>query len=256
MINRKGIVLAVVAYAFFLIWYAPAQLFLVFLADGLTTPAGLLQCRDLQGTWHEGVALDARLGRIQLKELQWTFKPWSLLTGRLSAFISAQTEYGSVAARLNRGMGTLSLQELQASIDLAELKPLTAATGFRLGGKVLGSMTNLTIRQGRITAAQGQWVWNDAAILSPQQDQLGTITVDVDTSNNETRAIIGDQGGPLQLEGLFVLPADGHYSLTAKLAARNSDELKDLIASVAFLGKEEKDGLLHLSLSGVLPPLP
>ncbi len=90
----------------------------------------------------------------------------------------------------------------------------------------------------------------------PQQDQLGTITVDVDTSNNETRAIIGDQGGPLQLEGLFVLPADGHYSLTAKLAARNSDELKDLIASVAFLGKEEKDGLLHLSLSGVLPPLP
>lgn len=256
MINRKGmIILAVVAYTFFLLWYAPAQRVFAFLANGVATPAGLLQCRNLQGTWHEGVALDGRLGGIQLKEFHWTFRPWGLLTGSLSAFISAKTEYGSVAALLSRGLRTLSLQELEASIDVAALKPLTAATGFQLGGKVLGSMTNLTIRQGRITAAQGQWVWNDAAILSPQQNQLGTITVNLATSANETRATIGDKGGPLQLEGLFVLPADGRYSLTAKLAARQSEELKDLIASLAFLGKEEKDGLLHLSLSGVLPPL-
>jgi hypothetical protein len=256
MTNRKGmIILAVVAYTFFLLWEAPAQRVFSFLAKGVATPAGLLQCQNMQGTWHEGVALDGQLGRVQFKEFHWTFRPWGLLTGSLSAFISAQTEYGSVAALLNRGIRTLSLQELEASIDVAALKPLTKATGFQLGGKVLGSMTNLAIRQGRITAAQGKWAWNDAAIISPMQNQLGTITVDLMTKSNETRATIGDKGGPLQLEGLFVLPVDGRYNLTAKLAARQSEELKDLISSLAFLGKMKEDGFLHLSWNGVLPPL-
>jgi hypothetical protein len=75
------------------------------------------------------------------------------------------------------------------------------------------------------------------------------------TKSNETRATIGDKGGPLQLEGLFVLPVDGRYNLTAKLAARQSEELKDLISSLAFLGKMKEDGFLHLSWNGVLPPL-
>lgn len=257
MMNRKGlIILAAVAYAFFLLWHAPAQRVFTFLENCVATPAGLLQCRNLEGSWREGVALDGQLGGVQFKELQWTFQPWNLFTGRLSAFISAQTEYGSVAALLNRGIRTLSLQELEASLDVATLTPLMASTGFQLGGKMLVSMTNLTIQQGRITAAQGSGEWHDAEITSPLQKQLGAITVDLTTSaNNETRATMGDKGGPLQLDGLAVLTGDGRYSLTAKLAARQSEELKELISDLAFLGKEDEDGLLHLALSGVLPPL-
>lgn len=256
MMNRKGlIILAAVAYAFFLLWHAPAQRVFTFLENGVATPAGILQCRNLKGTWREGVALAGQLGGIQFKELQWTFQPWNLLTGRLSAFISAQTEYGSFDTLLNRGIRTLSLQELEANLDVAVLTPLMAATGFQLGGKMLVSMSNFTIQQGRITAAQGRGVWNDAEITSPRQKQLGAITIDLTTSANETRATMGDKGGPLQLEGLVVLAGDGRYSLKAKLAARQSEELKELISDLAFLGKEDEDGLLHLTLSGVLPPL-
>ncbi|MBW6520655.1 MAG: type II secretion system protein N [Desulfoarculaceae bacterium] len=255
MMNRKRLVLlAVVAYAFFLLWYAPAQLVFGFLGKGVTTPAGLLQCRNLEGNWREGVARDGQLGRVQLKEIRWTLRPWSLLTGSLSASISAQTGYGSFMARLNRGIRSLSLRELEADIDIASLSPLMKATGIQLDGKVLGSMSDFTVRQGRITAAQGQWVWHDASVTSPRQNQLGTITIDLTTSSNETRAIIGDKGGPLQLDGLVVLAGDGRYSLTARMGARQS-ELDELISSLAFLGTKGDDGLLHLSLNGDLPPL-
>ena len=257
MMNRKWlIILAVVAYFFFLFWYAPAQLVFGFLTKGVATPAGLLQCRSLQGNWREGVARDGLLGGIQLQEFRWTFQPLGLLTGSLSGFISAQTEFSSFSTRLNRGIRTLSVQELEGTIDMAALTPLKAATGIQLDGDVLVSKTNVTIRQGRITAAQGKWVWNDAAIKSPRLNQLGALTIDLMTRSNETRVTIGDQGGPLQLEGLLVLPADGRYNLTARMAARNSQsELEELISSLAFLGKKEQDGSLHFSLNGVLPPL-
>jgi hypothetical protein len=112
----------------------------------------------------------------------------------------------------------------------------------------------LSMRQGRIIAAQGEVLWHDALITSPQQYPLGTIVAEVTTKSHEVRATIGDKDGPLQLEGLFVLPEDNSYTLTARLTSQQP-ELSSLLDSLAFLGKKEKDGWLHLSSRGELPPI-
>ncbi len=255
MKSRKGlIVVALVAYAFFLLWYMPANRAFAFLHQGMATPLGPLKCSSLQGTWHHGVARNGQLGTLPLQEIQWQLKPWALLTGRLSVAVSVQAEQGVVTAVISKGLNTVSVQNMEGRLALPALRPLLATFGLQLEGSVSASLDQFAIRQGRITTARGSLVWNDAAIFSPQKAHLGTLLVELVTQKEGVKATLADSGGPLQAEGALLLENDGHYTTTTTLKGR-TPEMEKQLDSMALFGKKQGDGALLFSFSGELEPL-
>lgn len=255
MKSRIGlIILALAAYGFFLVWYVPADRAFAILHQGMATPVGPLKCSSLQGTWHQGVARNGQLGPLPLQEIHWQFKPWALLTGRLNAVVSVQAEQGGGAATISRGLNTVSVRDMEGSLVLTTLRSLLAPLGVQLDGRVSASLGHVAIRQGRVTTIQGSVVWHDAAMISPQKAQLGTLVVELVTLEDGVRATLADSGGPLQAEGSLLLQNDGHYTLTATLKGRTPEMGKQL-DSLAFFGKKQGDGGLQFSFSGELPSL-
>ena len=255
MKNRKGLIIIMVAvYAFFLVWYVPANRVFTLLQHGVATPLGSFRCSSLEGTWHDGVGLNGQLGMLPLQEVRWHFKPWALFTGRLSAALSARTEEGVIEATVSRGLKTLSVRNIEGSLALTALRPLMATYGVQLEGSVSASMEDFAIRQGRVTTVQGSLVWHDAAISSTPKAQLGTLVVEFSTLKDEVRATLADTGGPVKVEGLLLLQQDGRYTQTATLLARTPEMAKQIDTLVLF-GRKQGDGSVQFSSSGVVPLL-
>lgn len=255
MKSRTGlIILALGAYAFFLVGTLPANRAFAFLHQGVATPLGPLTCRSLQGTWHHGVARNARLGALPLQEIQWQFKPWALLTGRLSAAVSVQAEHGVVAAVISRGVTTVSVEDMEGRLALTALRPWLGPRGLQLKGSVTASLDQLAIRQGRVTMGQGSLVWHDAVIFSPQKAELGTLAVELVTGQEGVKATLVDSGGPLQAAGAWLLQQDGHYTMTTTLKGR-TPEMEKQLAGLALFGKKQGTGGLQFSFTGQMPLL-
>ncbi|MDA3969926.1 MAG: type II secretion system protein N [Desulfobulbaceae bacterium] len=255
MKSRTGlIILIIIAYGFFLAWYMPANRAFAILHQGVATPLGPLKFSNLQGTWHQGVARNGQLGPLDLQEIHWQFKPWALLTGRLSGVVSVQAEQGLVAATISKGLNTVSVRNMEGSLPLRALKPLLTPLGVQLDGRVSTSLDHIAISQGRVTTIRGNVVWHDGAIISPQRAQLGTLVVELVTLEDGVRATLADSGGPLRAAGSLLLQNDGHYTMTSTLKGR-TPEMQKQLDDLAFFGKKQGAGRLQFSFSGELPPL-
>lgn len=255
MKNRTGLIILIIAvYGFFMVWYMPANRAFAPLHQGVATPLGPLKFSSLQGTWHQGVARNGQLGTLPLQEINWQFKPWALLTGRLSAVVSIQADHGVVAATISKGLNTVSVQNMEGHLALTALKPLLAPLGVQLNGSVSTSLNHIAISKGRVTTIQGNVIWQDAAITSPEKTQLGTLVVELATFENGVRATLADSGGPLRAAGALLLQNNGRYSLTTTLKGR-TPEMEKQLDNLAFFGKKLGGGRLQFSLNGELPPL-
>ena len=81
---------------------------------------------------------------------------------------------------------------------------------FRIGGKIDLNQVNLSIEDGRLTAADGQLRWLDAIVESPLKLKVGDLQADLSTDpEGSVKADIRDLSGPTAIKGNASLKADG-----------------------------------------------
>lgn len=253
MKESKAILAALgVAYACFLLWQLPAHE-----AATLLGPQGgdLLQARALEGSWQHGVARDCTLWGLPVRAIEWRFRPLALLTGRLAVTLRVSNDASRLALTASRGPNTVVFDELIGRVALAEFTPLLEAVGLQLEGSLDVQLTGVVLREGRITAAQGALVWNEAGLVAPsRRTPLGRLVALVTTTKDGVKVSVNDEGGPLRTAGEFLLTADGGYTLTATVAAREAGGTEGL-ARLVSLGRQGEDGVVRFTGSGQLPLL-
>ncbi len=218
-----------------------------------------LASRDLalggiSGTVWSGRANLAVIKGTRLEALEWTLRPWAILGGQVAldwrfkvgdGFARGVTELGAD--------GTIAFPELEARLPAALLAGLARASALRPAGLLSLNLQDLRWDGVSLVSAAGRAVWNGAEISLLKPLPLGDLSMTLETTAGEVRGVLADAGGPLSLDGLLTLDAEGNYQFSGVLAARgNAPELKQALRS---LGRAGSDGKVTLNRSGSLAQL-
>jgi len=248
----KYVLLGVVAYVIFVAATLPAPWIYSHTLQGRL---GNLALYGVKGTLWDGRATLVRSGNLQLENLHWNLHPLSLLWGRVE--LALQFKYAAAPGSmvLARGFtGTWYADDVDMDLPASRLSPLLRLPGAELDGKLAVRLSDIIVKQGRVTAASGSLAWEKAALRKPVNVDLGTFAIDLKTTEEGVSGTLLDHGGAVQAQGLLKLNADGRYQLTATFASR--DPQQPLIRQgLQLFGTPGADGRVKYSASGVVPPL-
>jgi len=102
-----------------------------------------------------------------------------------------------------------------------------------------------------ILSAEGMIRWQRAAVTTPFVQPLGEFVAQLSTEDESVKAIVKDEGGPLQLDGVANLKSDGAYDFAGSVSVRDSQQ-QLLVKGVMAMGRPGTDGRVPLRYSGRL----
>ncbi len=239
-------------YAIFLVATLPAAWVYSWNQDKL----GNLALYGIRGSLWSGQAALAQVGSARLEHLDWAFQPWALLLGRAQAALEFDYQDTPGTTVMGRSLGgQLRLRDVTLTLPATQLDALLKLPGVTLGGQVEVALDAVDITAGRITYAAGLLTWQNAAVQQPVPTALGTFVAHLDTNDESVTATLTDDGGAVQTEGLFALKPDGNYQFNGSFAPRGGDQSAAIAQGLRLFGNAGPDGKVHLTRSGVLPPL-
>jgi len=210
-----------------------------------------LKLYQLNGSiWHGRASLVLIKGR-RLKDIQWQFHPLALLLGRLEGRIEAHKgDAGVLRTVVGRALnGDLYLRRLSLHIPLADADALINNSPLGLSGHLQVDLQHLEIANRRLTTAKGLIRIDDAGLGAPLNTRIGSFSLRLSDTAEGIKGVLGDQGGPLQLNGLLQIKRDGRYKLTATLTLRDTNRT-DLQRALRYFGTPGPDGKLSIVRSG------
>lgn len=245
--NKKNIKIAIsviVLYLFFLIVSIPANVLL----SKLNIPKNVI-INSVSGTVWSGNIGQLQVSSINVGRVSWDLSPLNLLIGELSADIAIINDEQFINSKVNvSSSGKIELEETRFSINLSTLAPLTYGMPFTYSGKASGYFPVSIFLKNNFVGINGKLSLANIKMISPQQQTFGDFIVDFRAEKEgATSGKIKDMGGALDISGLLNLNKKGQFSISAKLAARESDAALEQILS--FLGKKDARGRVELNSS-------
>ncbi len=210
-----------------------------------------LSLADISGTVWSGRAEHASVAGVYLRDLHWRTRPLSLLTGKLTADVSAEPVSGFIEGRFSVSAGgKLGISDLTASIGLAALAE--ALQMGRVDGSANLQIVRLELEEGLPTTAVGRVeVANLLVADIHRQAPLGGYRADFFTEDTGVTASVEDTDGVFDVAGRFDIGADRSYRFIAKLSAKAAAD-ESLTRQLRFLGTPDDNGQYELRLEGQL----
>jgi general secretion pathway protein N len=207
----------------------------------------------ISGSVWSGRADEAVIRGQRLQDLEWTLRPWALLSGQVGVDWRFQVNdgYGQGATRLGLD-GSVRFASLEGKLPATQLASLARAAAVRPSGEVNFNLNDVYWDGQQLRSAQGRIVWNGAGINLFKPLTLGDLAVQLDTKDDAVQGVLSDGGGPLSAEGLLTLSANGAYQFSGRFAARND---KDLAQALRTMGRPGADGKVAVKQSGTLASL-
>ena len=241
--------LGVLAYSIFLVATVPAARAYPLLKSSIAP----LALYGLDGTLWSGRADTADLGAYRLGSLSWQAHPWKMLLGRLEFAWTAAKDSAQGSGVAARGLtGKFHLSATRARVPVAELSAQLPFLPLQPGGVLRIELSKMQIDDNIIVAADGILAWENAAFVTPQPVNLGSLALTLVTDDSGIKGVLLDKGGALQAQGVLMLKPDGSYQFTGTLASRDPQQ-PQIQQSLAILGKPLPDGKIAVSWSGLLP---
>lgn len=252
---RGYIIYAALVYLFFLVATFPASKAYSIINNQLGNNADQFVLYDVQGPWWSGEASGASFGPVQFEKFAWSFRPLSLLLGKVSASIQCKVDDGFIRGNISKGFNTLTLHKVDLRLPLNLLDGLSGQFGVGIDGYFSSKMKRIKIEKGSLVAADGTLVWNGAGMSSPQQLTLGDYKANFVTEKDAVRFTFTDSGGPLKAEGVLQVSPNGNYTFSGTFVAVDKEQ-PTITDMLSLLGKIDDNGKLTLSRSGKIPRLP
>ncbi len=204
----------------------------------------------ISGTvWH-GRANQARANGVYLREVNWTFRPLSLFTGKMSYSVEASPVSGFIDTTLSVGFtGSVQFRDLRGSLALDSVAELAKVPG--LSGNVSLEFERLVVENGLPVAADG--AIEVANLTAPLVDRspIGGYRAEFFTQNSGVVASVEDTDGVVDLAGSLTIAPDRTYQFIALLAPKSTTSEK-LRRQMQFLGTANDRGQYELRLEGQL----
>lgn len=218
----------------------------------------------ISGSVWSGKAGMALIQGQQLKDVEWSLRPWSLLFGQvgLSWRFQLPAEDGQAVegggggyAQAETGLGldgSVSLEQLEARLPAQWVAAVAKAAVVRPSGVVSVNLKQLRWDGQSLVSAEGRVAWHGAGVNIFKPVALGDLALSLETTDEAVKGVLSDGGGPLSLDGLLTLSPDGKYEFNGSFAARNSPDLENALRS---MGRAGADGRIKLKRAGSLASL-
>lgn len=220
-------------------------------ASGNTLPQVALS--GFSGSVWSGKADVAVIQGQRLQAVEWSLRPWALLWGQVGLGWRFQLEDGYGQGETALGLdGSVAFSKLEARLPAKLIASIAKAGVLRPSGSVSLNLEDVLWDGQSLLSANGRIAWFDAGISLFKPIKLGDLSLSLETSDDKVKGVIADNGGPLSIDGLLSLTADGSYQFSGSLAARNN---KDLQRALRSMGRPGAGGKIQVSQSGNLAGL-
>ena len=257
--NVRYIVLGFLVYVIFLVLNFPAdRAYAYWKSSDSSSPEFALA--GISGSVWSGKASIAAINRIRLENVEWTYRPWVLLLGQvgLSWSFQAPSSQGSYGRGLTSwGLdGNVNFSSLEARLPASLVATMVKMKALQPSGTLNLNLQDVEWNGESLVSAEGKVVWRGAGISLLKPVSLGDLSLKLETSNDEIKGVLADNGGPLSAEGLIILAEDGRYQFNGAFVARgNSPQKTELENVLRTMGKQGSDGKVKVARSGTLAKL-
>ncbi len=252
MKKRTYIFLAVASYLVLLAATVPANLI-----SGVVNNSGIATIQGISGSLWNGKAYSITINNnIELRNTQWSFPLWKILSGRIAVKVNSQYMGNDISAELGTSFfGRYFINHLQATISAQKIAELANIPMAQLSGLISINIENAQWKQGELPLANGVINWHNAEVTVAETASLGNVTISLFESEQQLlKADIKNQGGDIKINGTAELSAEANYTINIKLlpTAYASDNVKQ---SLGLFAKRQNSGEYLIKHSGSLNKL-
>lgn len=235
---KKTLAGALLVYLLSLLWHLPAAVVWTRLQPQLPVAVTL---QGLTGTLWSGQVGQLWVDGVNQGQISWDWQPSRLLRGRIALDLVWQPRDGRVNAQLQVGLDTLSLHDINGSLDASSMA-ITHNAPFALGGSWLLDIPELVLENfDSVTAASGRLVWQNAAGGLPRALPFGHLSAALSEAGGWLVLDLQDQDGPLGLRGAARWRPGQAMNINAQLQAR-ADAEPALAGGLGMLGQPDPQG--------------
>ncbi|WP_455199546.1 type II secretion system protein N [Kaarinaea lacus] len=263
--DKRYLLLGVLAYIIVLVLNFPAEVAYAHWKNSEAAKSKAGRQFSLVGISGSVWSGQAGLGVIQgqsVKDVEWNLRPWSLLLGQVGLGWSFRLPDSTGNQGFGRGItsmglgGSLTFSELEMNLPLIEAAKLVGMSALRPSGSVNLNLQDVEWDGQSLVSATGRVVWRDAGVSLVRSVSLGDLTMDLETEDNKIKGHISDSGGPLSIDAVLNLSADGAYQVNGTLAARNDPSGDNTLqTTLRSMGRPGPDGKVRIDYSGTLAKL-
>lgn len=248
------LVLFLTAYCFFLLWFMPASYVIQRLE--VLTPAGVVvEASGTQGLWHRGQAAFLVVDNRRVSELDWRFRPFFLLTGRITVDVQFVAQDERFDLRLSRTLSDSIVSNINGRYPVSVINTFLApAEALPVRGEIELAVESIKISRNQLSGGVGEIVWHQAeSTFMPGVilDGLRLSFEDAHGSSEGVKGTLVDLGGPLLVDLQFTLSPDGRYQCTGTVGVREKGN-RQVLEALKVLGRPDRNGMIQINQSGTL----
>jgi general secretion pathway protein N len=254
--NVRYILLGFLVYIIFLVLNFPADRAYAYWKSSNSSSRNFALV-GISGSVWSGKANMAAINRTSLENVEWTYRPWSLLLGQVGLSWRFQTPssqgsgFGQGVTSMGLG-GNVDFSSLEAQLPAGLVASMVKMQALQPSGTLSLNLQDVEWNGESLMSAEGRVVWRGAGINLLRPVALGDLSLKLETSNKGVKGVLTDSGGPLSVEGLITLTEDGKYQFNGAFAARGDKDLENALRSLGRLGA---DGKVKVTRSGNLAKL-
>lgn len=245
MQNRKRLILAGIAtFIIGLIITFPARVAYQWFAPGE------LKLSGINGSIWRGNAAQGTAGGVYLADINWSFRPLGLLSGKLEYASTSKLASGFFDANIAIGIGgSLTLSDVAGALALDTLAGVLPLTGIE--GDISVQFEELIVENGVPVEATG--TLNIANLVSRYLSpiRLGDYKAVFHTQEDGILGSVESIRGVLELAGTIKLSRDRTYKFTGKVAATSAAPI-NIAQQLQLLGSPDAQGMRDFRIEGQL----
>ncbi len=245
---RRGplILLGAVSFLLAAIIMAPASL----ITPGLNAAGPDIQYKEVTGTIWKGEIRGVATGEVYLGDVAFRFRPMMLLTGALSADLTAMGGAATGTGRVNVHLLSrrLSVQNANVAFDLSAVRRYSLF-GIPYQGRVEARDAGLVWSRKGCSGASGE-IWTDVLDASSKTLVGESLLLAGPASCDDGRIAVALKGGNREGEAEIKIAIDP--AMTYRLMASVDLGRADLENNLRRLGFEDGDGVLVYDAVGAL----
>lgn len=209
-----------------------------------------LQLSGISGSIWNGSAAEVTAAGAYIQNLNWTFKPLALLTGKLAFQASGNPASGNMQAlvAISPG-GTVSLNDLDGNFPLARAHPSFQQSGIL--GDVSFQFDTLVLKNGLPAEAAGALTVTNLFIRNLSSSGIGDFQVSFVTGDEGVIGNVEDNSDVLDVAGTISLNEDRTYSFIGQVAPTASTP-PGIVNQLQYLGAADQNGQREFRFEGQL----
>lgn len=227
-------------------YFAPASIIEKFLPSNISTVG-------LTGTLLNGKVQNLVIDKVGLQNTKWSAKPLSLLTGKLQADVSINSNNLKGDFETTYAGSNVLTRDIDLNGELSLLSPYFEKMGLTINGQFDAQFENLHIKDGIPYEADGTLNTFNTSILGFLPLNLGDVSSKFTPQEDGFQISLNNVNGQLDVIGVINIASNGVFDADLTLS-KNERTPDNVLQTVQLIGQkinEDSVKLIHQGQLGI-----